>query len=86
MHKMLIQPHSELCRVVRTAVDVEDGAGSQAHQCVKAAEDPPGSPWRTTIGLREVFGSTTVQNAFQRMKPTPHGSASGVHRTRNPET
>ena len=24
---------SELCRVVRTAGDVEDGAGSQAHQC-----------------------------------------------------
>ena len=23
---------------------------------VKAAEDPPGSPWRTTNGLREVFG------------------------------
>ncbi|CAL8287296.1 unnamed protein product [Gadus morhua 'NCC'] len=53
---------------------------------VKAAEDPPGSPWRTTNGLREVFGSTTVQKAFQRMKPSPHGSASGVHRTRNPET
>ncbi|CAL8379103.1 unnamed protein product [Arctogadus glacialis] len=37
---------------------------------VKAAEDPPGSPWRTTMGLLEVFGSTSVQNAFQRMKPT----------------
>ncbi|CAL8277247.1 unnamed protein product [Boreogadus saida] len=37
---------------------------------VKAAEDPPGSPWRTAMGLLEVFGSTSVQNAFQRMKPT----------------
>jgi hypothetical protein len=23
---------------------------------VKAAEDPPGSPWRTAMGLLEVFG------------------------------
>ncbi|CAL8291190.1 unnamed protein product [Boreogadus saida] len=37
---------------------------------VKAAEDPPGSSWRTAMGLLEVFGSTSVQNAFQRMKPT----------------
>ncbi|CAL8317533.1 unnamed protein product [Boreogadus saida] len=52
---------------------------------VKAAEDPPGFPWRTAMGLLEVFGSTSVQNAHPPMAqlmaftgpgtPRPEGGA-----------